>query len=35
MVSNELRKLNRRELIDIIYQMKKNEQQMQEQITAL
>ena len=35
MVSNELRKLNRRELIDIIYQMKKNEQQMQEQIAAL
>ena len=35
MVSKELRKLNRRELIDIIYQMKKNEQQMQEQIDAL
>lgn len=35
MVSKELRKLNRRELIDIIYQMKKNEQQMQEQISAL
>ena len=35
MVSKELRKLNRRELIDIIYQMKKNEQQMQEKITAL
>jgi hypothetical protein len=35
MVSKELRKLNRRELIDIIYQMKKNEQQMQEQIAAL
>ena len=35
MINKELRKLNRRELIDIIYQMKKNEQQMQEQITAL
>ena len=35
MVSKELRKLNRRDLIDIIYQMKKNEQQMQEQIDAL
>jgi hypothetical protein len=35
MVSKELRKLNRRELIDIIYQMKKNEQQMQAQIAAL
>lgn len=35
MVSKELRKLSRRELIEIIYQMKKNEQQMQEKITAL
>jgi cell division septum initiation protein DivIVA len=35
MVSKELRKLNRRELIEIIYQMKKNEQQMQAQIAAL
>ena len=35
MVRKELRKLNRRELIEIIYQMKKNEQQMQEQIDAL
>ena len=35
MIHKELRKLNRRELIDIIYQMKKNEQQMQEQIAAL
>lgn len=35
MVRKELRKLNRRELIEIIYQMKKNEQQMQEQIAAL
>lgn len=35
MVSKELKKLNRRELIELIYQMKKNEQQMQEQIAAL
>ncbi len=35
MINKELRKLNRRELIDIIYQMKKTEQQMQEQIAAL
>lgn len=35
MVRKELRKLNRRELIEIIYQMKKNEQQLQEQIAAL
>jgi hypothetical protein len=35
MIHKELRKLNRRELIDIIYQMKKNEQQLQEKITAL
>ena len=35
MVRKELRKLNRQELIEIIYQMKKNEQQMQEQIAAL
>ena len=35
MVRKELKKLSRRELVDIIYQMKKNEQQMQEQIAAL
>lgn len=35
MVKKELKKLNRRELVDIIYQMKKNEQQMQEEIAAL
>jgi len=35
MVSKELKRLNRRELMDIIYQMKKNEQQMQEEIAAL
>ena len=35
MIRKELRKLSRRELIDIIYQMKKNEQQMQDEITSL
>ena len=35
MISKELKKLSRRELIDIIYQMKKNEQQMQEEIASL
>ena len=35
MVTKELKKLSRRELVDIIYQLKKNEQQKQETITAL
>lgn len=35
MNNKELKKLSRRELVDIIYQMKKNEQQMQEEIAAL
>jgi multidrug efflux pump subunit AcrA (membrane-fusion protein) len=35
MVSKELKRLSRRELVDIIYQLKKNEQQLQEKITAL
>ena len=35
MVSKELKKLSRRELVDIIYQLKKNEQQLQEEIAAL
>ena len=35
MIRKELKKLSRRELVDIIYQMKKNEQQMQEEIAAL
>ena len=35
MDGKELKKLSRRELVDIIYQMKKNEQQMQEEIAAL
>ena len=34
-MEKELKKLNRRELVDIIYQMKKNEQRMQEEITSL
>lgn len=35
MISKELKRLSRHELVDIIYLMKKNEQQMQEQIDAL
>ena len=35
MINKELKKLSRRELVDIIYQMKKNEQQMQEEIASL
>lgn len=35
MISKELKKLNRRELVDVIYQLKKNEEQMQERIAAL
>jgi cell division septum initiation protein DivIVA len=35
LISKELKKLSRRELVDIIYQLKKNEQQMQEKIAAL
>ena len=35
MMGKELKKLSRRELVDIIYQMKKNEQEMQEEISAL
>lgn len=35
MISNELKKLSRRDLVDVIYQMKKNEQKMQEEIAAL
>ena len=34
-ISKELKKLSRRELVDIIYQLKKNEQEKQEQIAAL
>ena len=35
MLDKELKKLSRRELVDIIYQMKKNEEQLLEQIAAL
>ena len=35
MINKELKKLSRRELVDIIYQMKKNEQTMQEEIASL
>lgn len=35
MVSKELKKLNRRELIELIYQMKKNEQRLQAENDAL
>ena len=34
-MNKELKKLSRRELVDLIYQLKKNEQQLQEQIEAL
>ena len=35
MVSKELKRLSRRELVDVIYQLKKNEQQLQEKIAEL
>ena len=35
MVSKELRQLSRRELVDIIYQMKKNEQLLQDEVASL
>ena len=35
MVNKELKRLSRRELVDIIYLMKKNEQSMQEEIASL
>ena len=35
MIAKELKKLSRRELVDIIYQLKKNEQEKQEKIDAL
>lgn len=35
MIGKELKKLSRRELMDIIYQMKKHEQKMQEEIISL
>ena len=35
MINKELKHLSRRELVDIIYQLKKNEQEMQEEIESL
>lgn len=35
MSSKELKKLNRRELVDVIYQLKKNEDALKERIAAL
>ena len=35
MISKELKKLSRRELVDIIYQMQKNEQQLQDEVASL
>lgn len=35
MIRKELKRLSRRELVDIIYQLKKNDQQKQEQIDVL
>lgn len=35
MIGKELKRLSRRELVDIIYQLKKNEQEKQEEISAL
>ena len=34
MISHELKTLSRRELVDIIYQMKKNEQQLLDEIAS-
>ena len=34
-MNKELKRLSRRELVDIIYQLKKNEQEMQEKIESL
>ena len=34
-MEKELRKLGRRELVDVIYQMKKNEERLQEEIAEL
>jgi len=35
MISKELKRLSRRELVDIIYQLKKKEEEMQEEIESL
>ena len=35
MINKELKKMGRRELVDIIYQLKKNEQKLQEEVALL
>ena len=35
MISKEIKKLSRRELVDIIYPLKKNEEQLREKVTEL
>ncbi len=35
MINNELKRLSRRELVDVIYQLKKNEDEMKEKIESL
>ena len=35
MISKDLKKLSRKELVDIIYQLKKNEQERREEVAAL
>jgi cell division septum initiation protein DivIVA len=35
MANKELKRLSRRELVDVIYQLKKNEEELQERISAL
>lgn len=35
MIGKELKRLSRRELVDVIYQLKKNEQQLQEEVDLL
>ena len=35
MINKDLKRLSRRELVDVIYQMKKNEEQLQEKIASL
>ena len=35
MINKELKKLNRRELVEIIYRMKKNEQEMKDEVEQL
>ena len=35
MLGKELKRLNRKELVDVIYQLKKNEEELQEKLAAL